>query len=103
MQRTADDKQQENRLHLDLRTADLGRQVRRTLGPARPPLTDHPVTERHILAIARQRICVLQPPGDELIPRPNCRSAPSTTRQKRAVYELRKAVNSARNAPGLVA
>ncbi len=67
LQRTGDDKHQKNRLHLDLRTADLDREVRRILGLGASLLTDHPVTEHrwrwHILADPDgNEFCVLQPP-----------------------------------------
>jgi predicted enzyme related to lactoylglutathione lyase len=68
LQRTGDDKHQKNRLHLDLRTADLDREVGRILGLGASLLTDHPVTEHgwrwHILADPDgNEFCVLQPPA----------------------------------------
>ena len=54
LQRTPDDKRQKNRLHLDLRTANLDQEVSRILGLGASLLTDQPVTEHrwrwHILA-----------------------------------------------------
>jgi hypothetical protein len=58
-----DDKHDKNRLHLDLRTADLEREVARIVGLDPSLLTDHPVIEHrwrwHILA---------DPDGTELCP-----------------------------------
>jgi predicted enzyme related to lactoylglutathione lyase len=68
LQRTSDDKHQKNRLHLDLRTADLDKEVERILGLGASLLTDHPVIEHgwrwHILADPDgNEFCVLQPPA----------------------------------------
>jgi hypothetical protein len=45
LQATGDDKHDKNRLHLDLRTADLDREVERIAGLGPSLLTDHPVIE----------------------------------------------------------
>ena len=54
LQGTDDDKHDKNRLHLDLRTAELDREVERIVGLGPSLLTDHPVIEHrwrwHILA-----------------------------------------------------
>jgi hypothetical protein len=72
---TGDDKHDENRLHLDLRTADLEREVERIVGLGPSLLTDHPVIEHrwrwHILA---------DPDGTELV---------SCSRPPAAPHELR--------------
>jgi Glyoxalase-like domain len=39
---TGDDKHDKNRLHLDLHTADLEREVERIVGPGPSLHTDHP-------------------------------------------------------------
>jgi catechol 2,3-dioxygenase-like lactoylglutathione lyase family enzyme len=74
LQRTGDDKHHKNRLHLDLRTADLEREVEWILGLGASLLTDHPVNEHrwrwHILADPDgNEFCVLQPPAGS--PAPN--------------------------------
>ena len=71
LQCTRDDKHQKNRLHLDLRTADLDREVGRLLGLGASLLTDYPVIEHgwrwHILADPDgNEFCVLQPPASTL-------------------------------------
>ena len=68
LQRVPDVKRQKNRLHLDLRTPDLGAEVERVLGLGATLLTSRPVTEHgwrwHILADPDgNEFCVLQPPG----------------------------------------
>ncbi len=68
LQRTGDDKRQKNRLHLDLRTASLEREVERILGLGASLLTGNPVIEHgwcwHILADPDgNEFCVLQPPA----------------------------------------
>ena len=67
LQRVPDVKRQKNRLHLDLRTPDLGTEVGRVLGLGATLLTGQPVTEEgwrwHILADPDgNEFCVLQPP-----------------------------------------
>ncbi len=67
LQRTGDDKHQKNRLHLDLCTASLEREVERIPGLGASLLTGHPVIEHgwrwHILADPDgNEFCVLQPP-----------------------------------------
>jgi predicted enzyme related to lactoylglutathione lyase len=74
LQRVPDAKQGKNRLHLDLRTADLAAEVGRILGLGASQLTRQPVTEDgsrwHILADPDgNEFCVLQPPGRTLLPR----------------------------------
>ena len=69
LQRVPDAKGQKNRLHFDLRTPDLGPEVRRVLGFGARQLTAEPVTEDgwrwHILADPDgNEFCVLQPPAD---------------------------------------
>jgi predicted enzyme related to lactoylglutathione lyase len=71
LQRTGDDKQHKNRLHLDLRAAGLEGEVERIAGLGASLLTDHPVIEHrwrwHILADAEgNEFCVLQPPAGRL-------------------------------------
>ena len=66
LQRTADDKRQKNRLHLDLRTASLEGEVERICGLGASLFTGHPVIEHgwrwHILADPDgNEFCVLQP------------------------------------------
>jgi len=61
-------KRGKNRLHLDLRTADLGAEVGRVLALGAVQLTGTPVTEGgwrwHILADPDgNEFCVLQPPA----------------------------------------
>jgi hypothetical protein len=68
-----DDKRAKNRLHLDLRTADLAAQASRTLGLGASQLTDRPVVDDgwrwHILADPDgNEFCVLQPPGATAVP-----------------------------------
>jgi predicted enzyme related to lactoylglutathione lyase len=68
LQRVPDVKGQKNRLHFDLRTPDLGAEVRRVLGLGARQLTAEPVTEDgwlwHILADPDgNEFCVLQPPA----------------------------------------
>jgi predicted enzyme related to lactoylglutathione lyase len=70
LQQVPEGKQGENRLHLDLRTADLEAEVRRILDLGASMVTDQPVTEDgwrwHILADPDgNELCVLQPPGGE--------------------------------------
>ena len=69
LQRTGDAKQGKNRLHLDLRTADLAAEVSRILDLGASLLTDRPVVEDglrwHILADPDgNEFCVLQPVAD---------------------------------------
>jgi predicted enzyme related to lactoylglutathione lyase len=68
LQRTRDAKHGKNRLHLDLRTADLAAEVSRIVGLGASLLTGRPVTEDglrwHILADPDgNEFCVLQPLG----------------------------------------
>lgn len=68
LQRVDDDKHQKNRLHLDLRTADLDAEVSRILALGASLLTEQPVAEDgwrwHILADPDgNEFCVLQPPA----------------------------------------
>src|SRR5258708_35475241 len=68
LQRVRDDKHGKNRLHLDLRTADLAAEVSRILGLGASLLTDRPVVEDgwqwHILADPDgNEFCVLQAPA----------------------------------------
>jgi predicted enzyme related to lactoylglutathione lyase len=68
LQQVPDGKQQKNRLHLDLRTADLDAEVRRVLGLGATLITDQAVIEDgwrwHVLADPDgNEFCVLQPPG----------------------------------------
>jgi predicted enzyme related to lactoylglutathione lyase len=68
LQRVPDVKRDKNRLHLDLRTADLDREVARVSGLGAIVLTDQPITENgwrwHILADPDgNEFCILQPPG----------------------------------------
>ena len=68
LQRVPDVKRRKNRLHLDLRTPDLGAEVERVLALGATPLTSQPVTEDgwrwHILADPDgNEFCVLQPPA----------------------------------------
>jgi predicted enzyme related to lactoylglutathione lyase len=67
LQQVPEVKQEKNRLHLDLRTADLEAEVRRILGLGASMVTEQPVTEEgwrwHILAdLDGNEFCVLQPP-----------------------------------------
>jgi predicted enzyme related to lactoylglutathione lyase len=69
LQRVDEEKGQKNRLHLDLRTADLDAEVSRILGLGATLLTGVPIVEDdwrwHILADPdRNEFCVLQPPAD---------------------------------------
>jgi len=71
--RTGDGKYQKNRLHLDLPTAGLDREVGRILGLGASLLTGHPVAEHgwrwHILADPDgNEFCVLQPPASSPVP-----------------------------------
>jgi predicted enzyme related to lactoylglutathione lyase len=66
LQRVADEKGPKNRLHLDLRTADLDAEVSRILGLGATPITGAPMVEDgmcwHILAGPDgNEFCVLQP------------------------------------------
>lgn len=68
LQQVADAKAGKNRLHLDLRTADLAAEVGRIIGLGGTRLTGHPVIEEgwhwHVLADPDgNEFCVLQPPG----------------------------------------
>jgi predicted enzyme related to lactoylglutathione lyase len=67
LQRVPEDKRGKNRVHLDLRTEDLGSEVGRVLGFGAVVLTDQPVSEDgwlwHILADPDgNEFCILQPP-----------------------------------------
>jgi len=67
LQQVDDEKQGKNRLHLDLRTADLGTEVSRILDLGGSLLTGEPVAEEgwrwHVLADPDgNEFCVLQPP-----------------------------------------
>jgi predicted enzyme related to lactoylglutathione lyase len=67
LQRVPDDKRQKNRLHLDLRTADMDAEVSRILGLGATLVTEQAVMEDgwrwHILADPDgSELCVLQPP-----------------------------------------
>ncbi len=69
LQHVPDVKQDKNRLHLDLRTADLTAEVRRILNLGATLLTSQPVVEDdwqwHILADPDgNEFCILQPPDD---------------------------------------
>src|SRR5215472_4895984 len=68
LQRADDEKHGKNRLHLDLRTADLAAEVSRVLRLGASLLTSRPVEEDgwrwHVLADPDgNEFCVLQPPG----------------------------------------
>ena len=68
-----DHKHGKNRLHLDLRTADLAAEVSRILGLGASLLTDRPVVAEgwrwHILAdLDGNEFCVLQPPRATAVP-----------------------------------
>jgi predicted enzyme related to lactoylglutathione lyase len=68
LQQVDDDKRQKNRLHLDLRTADVDAEVRRILALGATLVTAQPVVEDgwrwHILADPDgNEFCVLQPPA----------------------------------------
>jgi predicted enzyme related to lactoylglutathione lyase len=67
LQRVGEEKEQKNRLHLDLRTADLDAEVDRVLGLGATLVTGAPIVEDgwrwHILADPDgNEFCVLQPP-----------------------------------------
>ena len=67
LQQVDDEKHGKNRLHLDLRTADLAAEVSRILGLGASLLTSRPVEEDgwrwHVLADPDDNeFCVLQPP-----------------------------------------
>ena len=69
LQRVADGKTAKNRLHLDLRTADLGAEVARVMDLGASRLTTDPIVEYgwrwHVLADPDgNEFCVLQPPDD---------------------------------------
>ena len=69
LQRVPDDKRQKNRLHLDLRTADMDTEVSRILALGATLLTEQAVVEDgsrwHVLADPDgNEFCVLQPPGE---------------------------------------
>lgn len=68
LQRVTDTKLGKNRLHLDLRTADLDAEVARVLALGAQRLTEEPVVEAgwvwHVLADPDgNEFCVLQPPS----------------------------------------
>jgi predicted enzyme related to lactoylglutathione lyase len=68
LQQVPEVKAQKNRLHLDLRTADLGREVQRVVDLGATVLTDEPVAEEgwrwHVLADPDgNEFCVVQPPA----------------------------------------
>ncbi len=67
LQRVPDEKRQKNRLHLDLRTADLDAEVRRILAVGATRLTGTPIVEGgwrwHMLGDPDgNEFCVLRPP-----------------------------------------
>ncbi len=69
LQQTDDVKRDKNRLHLDLRTADLDAEVARVVACGASVLTAEPVVEHgwrwHVLADPdNNEFCVLQPPAD---------------------------------------
>ena len=69
LQQVSEDKHHKNRLHLDLRTADMETEVRRVLGLGASLITDQAVLEDgwrwHILADPEgNEFCVLQPPAE---------------------------------------
>ena len=73
LQRVPDDKRQKNRLHLDLRTADMDTEVSRILALGATLLTEQAVVEDgsrwHVLADPDgNEFCVLQPPDGDGIP-----------------------------------
>ncbi len=73
LQQVGDGKHGKNRLHLDLRPADLTAEVSRILGLGASLLTDRPIIEDgwrwHILADPDgNEFCVLQPPGARAAP-----------------------------------
>jgi catechol 2,3-dioxygenase-like lactoylglutathione lyase family enzyme len=68
LQLVPEDKRQKDRLHLDLRTADMGTEVRRVIGLGATLVTDQAVLQDgwrwHTLADPDgSEFCVLQPPG----------------------------------------
>src|SRR6202012_943454 len=68
LQRGPEVKQGKNRLHLDLRTADLEAETARVTGRGAPRLTAEPIIEHgwrwHVLADPDgNEFCVLQPPA----------------------------------------
>ena len=68
LQQVPEGKHEKNRLHLDLRTADMEAEVRRILSLGATLITDQEVREEdwrwHILADPDgNEFCVLQPPG----------------------------------------
>jgi predicted enzyme related to lactoylglutathione lyase len=68
LQRVTDGKREKNRLHLDLRTADMEAEVGRILALGATKVTDQPIVEYgwqwHVLADPDgNEFCVLQPPG----------------------------------------
>ncbi|MFY9933346.1 MAG: VOC family protein [Streptosporangiaceae bacterium] len=78
LQQVPETKQRKNRLHLDLRTADLDTEVARVTGLGATRLTAEPITEDgwrwHVLADPDgNEFCVLQPPW-----RPDAAPAPET-------------------------
>src|ERR1700684_2417353 len=69
LQRVPDDKRQKNRLHLDLRTADMDAEVSRILALGATLLTGQAVGEGgcrwHVPGLSDgNEFCVLQPPGE---------------------------------------
>lgn len=69
LQRTADAKHGKNRVHLDLRTRDLGAETRRVTALGATQLTRDPIAEEgttwHVLADPDgNEFCVLRPPGE---------------------------------------
>jgi predicted enzyme related to lactoylglutathione lyase len=73
LQQVADEKHGKNRLHLDLRTADLAAEVSRIVGLGAWLLTSRPVEENgwrwHVLADPDgNEFCVLQPSGGPATP-----------------------------------
>jgi len=75
LQRTPDEKQGKNRVHLDLRTRDLEAEASRVLALGATRLTDEPIEEHgwtwHILADPDgNEFCVLRPPPDYWAPSP---------------------------------
>ena len=68
LQRVNDGKAAKNRLHLDLRTGDLGAEIGRITALGASVLTEEPITEEgwrwHVLADPDgNEFCVLQPPA----------------------------------------
>ena len=69
LQQVSEEKEQKNRLHLDLRTADMDAEVSRILALGATLLTGQAVAEDgcrwHVLADPDgNEFCVLQPPGE---------------------------------------